>query len=206
MAGPVSAACGECGKAVIGRSKHKSGRPHLPDCRQGLYIREDVVQAVIQRLLDMLEAGVSLEEVTSPQASSSDTLPLLEKEIAQLQRQIARRIADLDQIQSEALRSTFLRQIDEMGVQLDTLQKRQEAQASLLKTAAREQYQRDHGLTHYRNLGRESFWQQSATFINQTLRQIFGEYRLLLLDAKIISISKLEGRVKRDGNTQSNTT
>ena len=192
--------CGECAhtmgvssKPVYGRQGVKctvamSHKHNLTQCTNRLLVPHRLIQAEVNRVLDILLTGEPPEgaqPLPLPPMPKPANIDWIEPEIAQLQAKIERLIVEQASA-PESVQHVYRNQVTAFSEQMDKLKQRQQREQSKASSAKQQHEQHQHGVEDLTRLGLEDFWKLPDRQINQLLKRIFPALRMVGLDKEIV--------------------
>lgn len=197
--------CGECGSVMSGSQKpntimwacyNRFARQvaAVRECRQQGYMRNEPIQAFVEKLLVQIVSGAPLALFDFEQAVRTESeLTRLERQIDALERQIEGMI--IHQANApDSTRHIYDKQITSTAAQLDQVTARR---AKVLSEGTRHSHALDMQratVEMIRAKGVQWFWQQSDRWINQTLHKLFGDHRLVARGKETIELPISSGK------------
>lgn len=200
--------CGECHYTMVVAhkgtytgfycpSKDPANRrnPARAICSQRKQINERAVQAyvndLLQRLLD--EGPAALDGPAA--APQPDRAAQLQSEIAALEGEI-RTMIQRQAKAPDAAQALYEEEIQRASARLKTLREALAAAQRAQVGSERQLAARAATLEDLRAIGLAAFWRQTPVAINQALHRVFGDKRLVVIGAEIVSIADAPQRAR----------
>lgn len=178
------AVCGACGWGMVTMVVHgkrkglicAQSKKSLQYCSQGRYVSAEAVQAFIVAYVQQLQQF----DAPLPQPQR----PTLEDEVRRIEAQIDRLLEE-QSLAPSALQERYRKKLADLGERLDTLHTQQQASHIAQQ---REWRQSNDALHVLPEIAAEGFWERPDVEINQALKRLMGDTRLVVMDKQVTGV------------------
>lgn len=193
--------CGECGYAMRtipiykNRRKPQDGYTLYVNCRSNTlysnchntgYLPYKRVQAFIETLLKAVLEAANVDTVLVP-AFDTSPVTMLETEFSSLSARLDTLITE----QSSApliAQPRYRQQIEQLSHRMEIIQRELTSLHSAQQRNQREHQDRSRAIEELRGIALSTFWQKPTREINQTLKLLLGELRIVIKDKQILGL------------------
>lgn len=202
--------CGECGSFLITQTNGgyrglicpaAKRKPLLkyPACNNRKIINERraiaILSPLLQRMIDLKTPNI-FESGAGPAPSAESRIEAATTEITKLEQE-ARELIRLQRTAGEQLQAIYADELDQINTRLrnlrDTRTKLQGQSVAEKHKAAVQQV----AIDNLAQMSVEAFWKQDSRVINQTLHQLLGKNRLVLLHGEIVAFAEVNRRQRK---------
>jgi DNA invertase Pin-like site-specific DNA recombinase len=184
--------CGECGYSIVNRKSdwgayYRCNTPRRTGggCGQRKHVREDRVFAWLDRIFTvMLERGVF--EFEPRQDAAAKEYQAYSAEIEQLETDLRQLIQNQTRA-PESAKVYYTSEINRVAQRLEVARNTLRKLENTLKS--RVSQDRESTLLELKTKSLAWFWEQDGRYINQTLRKILGDKRIVIKDGDVIGIA-----------------